>query len=279
MRGNCDRVADFDLDQRTPGRAIYTDVLAKFVIWWPASINLGLAIALLAATLAAAVVARRRLFFRFKWRILLAVAVPFLAGACSCATSASAGDGDPQSASRVGCVLVLAACGRLRDLPVYAAGSVRLVERLDGGLAFWNALGVAVAWFVPGASFLLILPGAVAAVGGLAAAFLPEHITLRGVRDATCLAAIAAGVLWLPMQVLLYDAIGFQLTPVYVVSAALVTLTALPLLGTGSDFSDAPVTKPASAQSVASSSLSSARMQFFSSCTLALPLKSRRSGT
>ena len=75
-------LAEFDLSQRSPGRAIYCDVLALFVIWWPASINFGLAVGILAVTLAAGLIARRRrLFSRFKWRIFLSVAAPLFAGA------------------------------------------------------------------------------------------------------------------------------------------------------------------------------------------------------
>jgi hypothetical protein len=238
-------LADFDLDQRTPGRAIYTDVLGKFVVWWPASINLGFAVLLLAPTLAAAVIARRRHFFRFKWRVLLAVALPFLAGGLLLRYVGLRG------AAIANPLPALAAFWCLPLVFVFAICRYTPLGRFDlwsGWTAVWlcwNALGVVGAWFVPGASYLFLLPGTVAAVGGLAAAFLPERITLRGVRDTICLGAIAAGLLWLPMQVLLHDAVGFQLPPVYVVSATLVMLTALPLLGTGSDFSPGAVTAPA----------------------------------
>ena len=95
---------------------------------------------------------------------------------------------------------------------------------------FWNALGLATAWYLPGASYLFLLPGAIAVSTALLAAALPKRIGPRGLLAACCLGPIAAGGLWLPMQVLLYDGIGFMVFPVYPLCAGLVTMTALPLL-------------------------------------------------
>ncbi len=80
-------------------------------------------------------------------------------------------------------------------------------------------------------SYLFLLPGAIAIATALLAAALPQRISPRGLLAACCLGPIAAGVLWLPMQVLLYDGIGFMLTPVYPLLHGLVTMTACPLLG------------------------------------------------
>ncbi len=102
-------LADFDLDRRTPGKAIYTDVLGQFVVWWPASINFGLAGASLAAGLAACVIARRRgLFLRFKWPSFWPCRCLFSPGHCSFGTWGFKFEGlDRQSAAGLGGVLVL----------------------------------------------------------------------------------------------------------------------------------------------------------------------------
>ena len=89
-------------------------------------------------------------------------------------------------------------------------------------------------------------------LGGLLAAALPQRISPTAILAAGCAGPIAAGVLWLPMQVLLYDGIGFMVTPVYAISAGLVTMTAMPLLTRGASAS-APTTvapMPASSMTV-----------------------------
>ncbi|HLV80472.1 MAG TPA: hypothetical protein VKT32_09325, partial [Chthonomonadaceae bacterium] len=95
---------------------------------------------------------------------------------------------------------------------------------------WWNALGVLIAWLVPGASYLFLLPGGVAAICGLLAALTPQSLREAGLLGASGVGAFAAGVLWLPLQILLYDAIGFWLGAVYAATAGLLILTAIPLL-------------------------------------------------
>ena len=113
------------------------------------------------------------------------------------------------------------------------------VGRIDGWSAwigtwlYWNALGVLTAWFVPGISYLFILPGVVAALTGLAAALWPTRGRSYAFLAACCAGAVAAGVLWLPMQTLLYDGVGFTLWMIYPLSAALLTITSLPVVCRG----------------------------------------------
>jgi hypothetical protein len=226
-------LADFDLSQRTPGRAIYTDVLARFVVWWPASINFVLAAGILAATLASCVIARLRgLFLRFKWRVFAAVLLPFIPGGLLVwymgLTIHGVWIANP--------LPVLAAMWVLPLLVVILFSRSTPLLRTDSWSAwtgiwlFWNTIGALAAWYLPGASYLFVLPGGIAVSTGLLCAALPKRISPRAFVAACCLGPIAAGVLWLPLQVLLYDGIGFMLTPIYAVCAGLVTTTALPLL-------------------------------------------------
>jgi hypothetical protein len=95
---------------------------------------------------------------------------------------------------------------------------------------YWDAVGLVAAWFVPGASYLFLLPGAVAAIVGLIAARSPKRMSPRFLLGVCCLGPLAVGVLWLPIQVLFSDGVGLTLAPVYPLCAGLVTVTALPLL-------------------------------------------------
>jgi len=244
-------LADFDLDRRTPRKAIYTDVLGQFVVRWPASINFGLAGTSLAAGLAACVIARRRgLFPRFKWRIFLAVPLPLLAGALLVwyvGLQVRGGwiDNPLPALAAYWCLALLVVFGSCRYTPL---GRTDMWSAWTGVWLFWNALGLATAWYLPGASYLFLLPGAIAVSTALLAAVLPQRISPRGLLAACCLGPIAAGVLWLPMQVLLYDGIGFMLTPVYPLSAGLVTMTALPLLSGGATSPQARTSEAGSVQ-------------------------------
>jgi Peptidase family M28 len=224
-------LAETDLAQRSPGRAIYCDVLAMFVVWWPASINFGLAVGILAITLAAGLIARRRrLFSRFKGRIFLSVAAPLFAGALAVWWIGIRGtfvDIPLRPIAAFWLVALLAVFVAARYTPL---GNIEMWSAWVGVWLFWDTVGLVAAWFVPGASYLFLLPGAIAAIGGLIAACLPTRKASRVFLGVCCLGPVAVGVLWLPIQVLFSDAVGLTLAPVYPLCASLVTITALPLL-------------------------------------------------
>jgi hypothetical protein len=225
-------LADFDLDRRTAGRAIYTDVLASFVVWWPASINLALALVILAATAAASEIARiRGLSSGFKWRVFAAMPLPMIAASLLISYTGVFGEISVHNPlpTMVGywILALLALIGICRYTPL---GRTDMWSAWSGIWFCWNAIGLAAAWFAAGVSYLFLLPGAVAALAGLLAALLPTRMAPRGLLAACCLGSITAGVLWLPMQFLLCDGIGFMFNPVYPMCAGFLTTTALPLL-------------------------------------------------
>ena len=171
-------LADFDLDRRTAGKAIYTDVLGRFVVWWPASINLVLAGAILAATMAAGGIARRRgLFLRFKWRIFVAVLLPLFAGALLVGYVGLRGAWIANPLPALAAYWALALLVVVVTCRYTPLGRTDMWSAWSGVWLYWNAIGLATAWFVPGASYLFLLPGAIAAVTGLVAAVLPKRIS------------------------------------------------------------------------------------------------------
>ena len=224
-------LAEFDLSQRSPGRAIYCDVLALFVIWWPASINFGLAVGILAVTLAAGLIARRRgLFSRFKWRIFLSVAAPLFAGASAVWWMGIQGDFVDNPLPPIAAYWLLALLAVFVAARYTPLGNIEMWSAWTGVWLYWDTVGLLVAWFVPGASYLFLLPGAIAAIAGLVAACWPERGSSRVFLGVCCLGPVAVGVLWLPIQVLFSDGVSLTMTPVYPLCAALTTVTALPLL-------------------------------------------------
>jgi Peptidase family M28 len=237
-------LADADLEQHRPGKAIYTDVLGTFMIWWPADLNLGLAIILLAATVSAALIARyRSLCLKFRNRQLLFMPALLALGA------------------GVGWILQqLPALGNLRadgwvERPVPFLVVFWLVPMLAviasfrftplagtdmwsawaGTWGWWNVIGIVLSWTVPGMSYLFLLPGAIAAFAGVIAALLPRPTCPTRLLLANATGAIAAGMFWLPMQTLLYDAIGFTLALIYPIMATFLATTMLPFFCRSSD--------------------------------------------
>ncbi len=232
-------LADCDLDHRTQGQAIYTDILGRCVLLWPASINLLLAAAALAATGVAGLVARARgQWLTVRWKSLAASPLAFAAAL----------------AAGTICDLVFRIAGlagkRWSDYPlpmtlVYCGVAVGAIFEIFRRTRFgesdawsswsatwlwWNAVGLVAAWFVPGGSYLFILPGLVAAGAGLLAAVLPKTAIEWGLLAACCVGATAAGVLWLPVVLLLHDALGLSVGIVYPACTAVLMLTTAPLL-------------------------------------------------
>jgi len=206
-------LADVDLDSHSGGSAIYTDVLGRFVLWWPTSLNLDLAAGVLVATFAAFTIARRRGLSRAViWRMLAAVPITLIAallagGLCDLLFrfGGLAGRGWVDNPFPI-----LLSYWVVAMVTVIGVSRFNGLARSDAWSAWsgvwlnWNAMGLLVAWLVPGAAYLFILPGAVAAVLGLVAAMLPGRVAQGGLLAACCIAAVAAGVLWLPMPILLY---------------------------------------------------------------------------
>jgi hypothetical protein len=240
-------VADFDLDRRGGGRVIYTDVLGRFVIWWPASINIVLAVSILAATILAGVIARRRGLFpvvysRIFQAVPVVVAIALLAGLpCNRLAGFDGFFGKVSIEHGVPIFLLYwatALCAALVSFRFTLLGRVDPWSAWLGAWFWWNATGLLAGLGAPGASYLFMLPGGVAAVAGLVAALLPRRFAPGGLLVACSIGPIVAGLMWLPIQTLFYDSLGFMLPAVYPLFAGLLAMTALPLV------SAAPPPKP-----------------------------------
>jgi len=159
-------LADFDIDSHIGGSAIYADVLGRFVLWWPASLNLALAVGVLAATFAAFTIARRRGLSRAViWRMLAAVPITFIAsllagGLCDLLFRFA-------GLSGIGWVdnsfPILLSYWVVATVTVIGVLRFTWLARTDAWSAWsgvwlnWNTMGLLVAWLVPGATYLFIL--------------------------------------------------------------------------------------------------------------------------
>ena len=232
-------LADFDLAERRPGRVIYTDVVGQFVLWWPEWINSWLAGGILICTVVATAIAQRNGLLRAaRWRVLIAIPLMILLALIAslpCAWIA----GIPQLRASVTidngvAILVLywavALSMALGGIPFTPLGRVDTWSAWFGAWLYWNSLGFAAALRVPGLSYLFIIPGLVATVAALLAAISPKQYAGKALMAACIAGPMVAGLFWLPMQVLLYDGVGFMLPPVYPACAGLLALTVLPLV-------------------------------------------------
>lgn len=199
-----------DLASPPPGKAVFFDLLGFFVMSWPAGWTVVLAGLALVAVIAAIVLARRRGAFAgaslgrgllaFVLGVALAVVAAFalqmlLRGAFPAAWAAN-----PLPAKVAFWLLPLAAVlaaaawlSRARSLGLWA-----------GVWLCWAVVGLLLAVLAPGLSYLFLVPALVAGVAGL--------VTLGGPPSGRVLAslvpALAAGLLWFPILLALYDGLG-----------------------------------------------------------------------
>lgn len=212
--------AGADLEAMHPGRAIWFDVLAAFVVRLPEGAALPVAIAALA--LLGLGLARTRGSTPAQWAVAMGA---FPAAAASGLAAAHATGVVLRAASAFPAVWIATPFWGLLavfTVGVFAAASVMsLAHRFApsrhvglGVLGWWAVLGVVVAVVAPGAGHVFYVPALAAGIGAL----FP-----RGTPIVALAASIVAAILWVPFVSPLYDVVGL-FAPV-AVAAPLVLLT------------------------------------------------------
>lgn len=190
--------ADMDLGRHyRVGNSVWFDVLGFFIVSWPEIWTLVFAIvSLIIATVGAALREGRRETLIGFALFLLSLIVAALIGIVL-------GLGSPAWVAH--------------PWPLIAAAAlvgflVSTLRRGSGGIAIgWNLLGVVVAVVMPGASYLFIVPGLFLGI----ALFTVDFI-----------APIIAALIWMPLALVIYDALGSNGLVVVAVAGALVGSTA-----------------------------------------------------
>ena len=222
-----------DLGAATPGGAVWFDVFAAFVVWWPAGWTPWIAAAALALLALAVVRGMRagRLTLRgvalgalsFAGAIVLAAALGVaLARLLGLQAPGALFEPHPEPRIAAGWLVGIAAA-------VGLAGLVRRWASFDavyaGHALVWNALAVVVALTAPGASYLLVVPGLVMAALAAARTWWPV-----GELAASLGALVAAAIVCLPFALFGYDALADTSLPVAAVLIALTATSFAPLL-------------------------------------------------
>lgn len=230
-------LVDFDLDARTEGRAIHTDVLGLQMVWWRKSFNLTLAVCVLALTCSACGIAKHRRLLTLSWRVVALIPVAILAvilaeGLCELGFRVTGVFDDTWTDAPIPIAMSYAGL----SIFVFVGCFWWYPSRTDSAWCvwacvwlLWNSSGLLAAWFVPGASYLFLLPGAVAAALGFLASALPKRLAEYVFVAGLCVAPVAMAVLVLPLSILLFDAVELFVRVVYPVCGVMLALAAGPL--------------------------------------------------
>ena len=234
-------LAATDLNNTPPGGGVWFDVLGFLVVRWPASWSLYLALA--ATAICGLVFVRVQSDANRPWiaglwtMVALATALAACCGTVWLVYMGLQLDGVldtlfPDYPVPVALVLWL------WPLAVASGAATLFSSKTGPGMmvavvwALWCALAIASSIYLSGVSFLFLAPCAVLAVSGLVARIFmfmrSPHPECFAVWIALP-AALAAGLVWLPMERLFYDVTGFGMVIAMLVRIPLSLTTLLPL--------------------------------------------------
>jgi hypothetical protein len=213
---------ELDSERVIADNAVWFDVLATFIVRWPAAASLGLALTALALVLGWMIRLRA-------WQSgLRGFAAPFAALVAALLGGVAMGGGlQALGALPVPWIAHPGPALIALNGTCICAGLVvaRLVAGKSGAPALWagtwltwGLMGVATAILAPGASFLFVVPTLVAGL----VAWLRIDI-------ATAIPALAAAVLWLPIVLLVHDGLGL-VVPVLACLSSVLLVSTLPAL-------------------------------------------------
>ena len=220
-------------DEATPGAAVWIDVFAAFVVWWPAAWTVwitAIALVLLAVAIVRGVRRGETTLIGVGLGVASFVGTVALAFVLGVALARLLGLRTPGAlfAPHPGPMLGAAWFVGLAAALALAA-LVRRRASFDsvfvGYALAWNGLALALAITLPGAAYLVVVPGTVVAV------FAVLRATVRVREELASIAALAAAAtVFLPFAFVGYDALGAGSVAVTATLLALVGATFAPLV-------------------------------------------------
>jgi hypothetical protein len=237
MLGLARTLGNIDFEEQPTGRVVYFDLLGTKVVWWPANWSVGMSLIGLLFILATTFGFRNpgstyssRFCSLGAGALTALITVGVLGFAGYLIGQAMGFDGTfdvpwPQFAWPVPLafyLITLTICGAIAW---GVRGRVSAWGVWSGTWLVWAALTVAVASKVDGASYLFIIP--LLAAGGTGVICLRQNAPLW----AAAIGPIVCGFLWLPMEALFFDALGFKPLGIILlaVRSTLVGITVLPV--------------------------------------------------
>lgn len=226
-------LGDADLRQTSDGNAVWFDVLSLFIVSWPQRWSLWMAIAAIVVVLAVVVLrfADRAMPARgttigVAWFFLSAL-LAFLAGIAAAWLAELRAHGETFAAQPGPAIAAMCLIG--------FAVSVGLARRFHGRAGFdglflgqaisWCAIAIALAVKLNGASYLAVMVAVTAAVLAVARATIGADQSVVAV-----ISGAVAAIIFFPLLLSLYDALGWPVLPAIAAVAALVTTTFAPMI-------------------------------------------------
>lgn len=226
-------MANADLRQSTDDNAVFFDVLSLVTVWWPQSWTMVVAAATLISLLFAAVMRLRTAdttvamiaigIASFFGSLLLSAALATIATWLGSLRAPAANWlAQPGPSIAAAWLIGVAASILVAMMCVPRAG----FEGLFLGHAIcWSALAIALARFLPGASYIALVPAAVFALTAFLSALVGADELIGSI-----VCAVLAATLHFPVGLLLYDALGRPALVAIAVDLALIATTFTPIV-------------------------------------------------
>lgn len=227
-------LANADLKQSTDDNAVFFDVLSMFVLWWPQRWTLLIAIGVLLLLLVFATSRLRdgsvtvngitvgiiSFFASIVLAALLALIAMWIIGLRTPVANWAAQPGPSIAAAwliGIGCAVAVS------SLLIHRAGFEGL---FIGHAICWAALGIALARFLPGVSYIAIVPAAAFALSVAVSATAYADVAIGSI-----ICAAVAAILHFPFGLLFYDAFGRPAIIAIAIVLAMASTTFAPIVG------------------------------------------------
>lgn len=227
-------LSEAQLDELPQAEAVYFDVLGWFTLWWPEPWNLSVALVAAAIALLVAVITMRQsgesalrvLLALIAWLFVI-VAAAIMGEAARWLVTTCSGDSSPWPVWPQPMCVALWCIGIGVPLATWRWIGQRVSGKLSSAVMMicWAGVGLALAWHLPGASYLFMVPAAVACVFWFIGLWLGSRWELTNL---AFLAAVC--LLWLPVARGLVDALGLARGASQTIPLALVGLLIAPTM-------------------------------------------------
>lgn len=226
-------LANTDLRQGTDDNAVFFDVLSLFIIWWPQRWTMFIAVAILLVLLFGGAMRIRAgettaggitigvisFFASIIIAVLLAVVAVWIISLRSPAAMWAA---QPGPAIAAAWLIGIACAVAVASLCIGRAGFDGL---FIGHAICWAALGIALARFLPGVSYIAIVPAAAFGLSVMLSATAAADVAIGSI-----ICAAVAALLHFPLALFFYDAFGRPAMIAIALVLALVSTTFAPIV-------------------------------------------------
>lgn len=235
MWGLVSRLAFLEQMPQPEGQAVYFDLFGRWLFWWPVSWSVWMTViagVIWLAVCLGGLLSKRVSFTTLTLSaggFLLLIICLWLAGSlCDLGLRHDGRLDNPWPTNPLPIVLSFWIVG-LVAVSALGLGLARFTTPLGAWILVWFAwwlVALFTSLYLPGASYLFVLPVLIA---GICQIVLGRCLRCSPA-TVNAFAVVAVGLLWLPMEALFYDAVGFRLNQILVLRVLIVMTAIWPLL-------------------------------------------------